>query len=145
MIERVEMALAAWGDQYRRRGTVAGLPCTLGAAMDAQGVMIRSTAPGNGYGVGLYGGPMGAVGEAVERALVMIRQPVEAGGHGKVGVELSKLARVRYLTDPMPLIEHQTRRMGWRSQATYRSKLHQLHVLLEPQLLADLPWLKRAS
>ena len=72
MIERVEMALAAWGDQYRRRGTVAALPCTLGAAMDAQGVMIRSTAPGNGYGVGLYGGPMGAVGEVANTIIQVV-------------------------------------------------------------------------
>ncbi|WP_341707771.1 hypothetical protein [Halopseudomonas sp.] len=145
MIERVEMALITWGDQYRRRGTVAMLQCTLGAMIDARGELIRSTALGNGYGVGLENGPLGAVGEAVERALVMIRQPVEAGGHGKVGVELSKLARVRYLTDPMPLVEQQTKRMGWRSQATYRSKLHQLHVLVEPILLAELPWLKRSA
>ena len=87
----------------------------------------------------------GAYGGAVEKALVCIRQPVEAGGHGKVGVELAKLARVRYLTDPMPLVEQQAKRMGWRSQATYRSKLHQLHVLVEPILLAELPWLRRVA
>lgn len=145
MIERVEMALITWGDQYRRRGTVAMLQCTLGAMIDAKGEMIRSTAPGGSSVCELASGDMGALGEAVEKALVRIRQPVEAGGHGKVGVELAKLARVRYLTDPMPLVEQQTRRMGWRSQATYRSKLHQLHVLVEPILLAELPWLRRVA
>ncbi|WVM88956.1 hypothetical protein UMZ34_24155 [Halopseudomonas pachastrellae] len=107
-------------------------------------MLIRGTG-GNGQDANLALGDMGLIGEAVERALVLIRQPVEAGGHGKVGVELAKLARVRYLTEPMPLIEHQTKRMGWRSQATYRSKLHQLHVLVDPLLLAELPWLKRAA
>ena len=144
MIERVEMALAAWGDQYRRRGGAWSLQCTLGAAIDSKGVLIRGTG-GNGQDANLALGDMGLIGEAVERALVLIRQPVEAGGHGKVGVELAKLARVRYLTDPMPLVEQQTKRMGWRSQATYRSKLHQLHVLVEPILLAELPWLKRVA
>tara|TARA_R100001230_G_scaffold18891_1_gene9276 strand:+ start:667 stop:1104 length:438 start_codon:yes stop_codon:yes gene_type:complete len=145
MIERVEMALITWGDQYRRRGTVAMLQCTLGAMIDAQGEMIRSTAPGGSSVCELASGDMGALGEAVEKALVRIRQPVEAGGHGKVGVELAKLARVRYLTDPMPLVEQQAKRMGWRSLETYRSKLHQLHVLLEPHLLAELPWLRRVA
>ena len=146
MIEVVERALIAWGHEYRTRGTVAALPCTLGAAIDNQGVMIRSTGNGAGGGaVGLAAGELGVVGSAVEAALVQLRQPAMVGGKGKVGVELSKLARVRYLPDPMPLVEHQMRRMEWRSPETYRSKLHQLHVLIEPLLLAELPWLKRSA
>jgi|GEM_PF-1230674 len=146
MIEVVERALIAWGHEYRTRGTVAALPCTLGAAIDNKGVMIRSTGNvGSGGGVGLEAGELGVVGSAVEAALVRIRQPEVAGGHGKVGIELSKLARVRYLSDPMPLVEHQMKRMAWRSPETHRSKLHQLHVLLEPLLLKELPWLKRAA
>lgn len=142
MIETIERALIAWGEEYRRRGTVAALPCTLGAAMENQGVMIRSTAAQGG--VALYCGELGPLGQAVEDALVSIRQPREAGGLGKVGVELVKLARVRYLADPMPLNEHQMKRMGWRSKETHRSKVHQLHAAMEPLLVASLPWLKRA-
>ncbi len=143
MIEVIERALISWGHEYRTRGTVAALPCTLGTAMDNQGVFIRST--GGGAGVALYCGELGQVGQAVEAALVAIRQPREAGGLGKVGVELVKLARVRYLPDPMPLIEHQMKRMGYRSDRTYRSKHDQLHQAIRPLLLESLPWLKRVA
>lgn len=44
MIEVIERALIAWGHEYRTRGTVAALPCTLGAAIENKGVFIRSTA-----------------------------------------------------------------------------------------------------
>lgn len=144
MIEVIERALIAWGHEYRTRGTVAALPCTLGSAIDNKGVFIRSTAGADG-GVGLYSGDLGAVGEAVEAALVSIRQPAAAQGLGQVGIELVKLARVRYLTDPMPLVEHQMKRMGWRSETTHQAKLHQLHRALQPQLFESLPWLKRAA
>ncbi len=144
MIEVIERALIAWGHEYRTRGTVAALPCTLGSAIDNRGVFIRSTA-GQGGGVALYSGELGAVGDAVEAALVSLRQPVQVGGLGKVGEELSRLARVRYLPDPMPLVEHQMKRMKWRSPETYRAKLHQLHVAMEADLLKALPWLKRVG
>jgi len=145
MIEVIERALIAWGHEFRTRGTVAALPCTLGSAIDNKGVFIRSTAGQGGGGVDLYSGDLGAVGSAVEAALVAIRQPVPAGGLGQVGVELVKLARVRYLADPMPLVEHQMRRMGWRSETTHGVKLHHLHSALEPVLLRELPWLKRVA
>lgn len=145
MIEVIERALIAWGHEFRTRGTVAALPCTLGSAIDNKGVFIRSTAGQGTGGVDLYSGELGAVGCAVESALVAIRRPVAAGGLGQVGVELVKLARVRYLADPMPLVEHQMKRMGWRSATTQQAKLHQLHVALEPELLRELPWLKRVA
>lgn len=143
MIERVEQVLIIWGEEYRTRGLVAALPCTLGAAIDNRGVMIRSTV--GGAGSELYSGDLGQIGQAVEQALVAIRQPRVAAGLGTVGGELVRMARIRYLTDPMPLIEHQMRRLGYRSDRTYRDKLHQLHTALEPYLLESLPWLKRVA
>lgn len=93
----------------------------------------------------MYSGDLGAVGSAVEAALVAIRQPTIAGGLGQGGIELVKLARVRYLTDPMPLVEHQMKRMGWSSTTTQEAKLHQLHAAIQPILFRELPWLKRAA
>lgn len=145
MIEVIERALIAWGHEYRTRGTVAALPCTLGSAIDNKGVFIRSTAGQGSLGISLYDGELGAVGSAVESALVSLRRPVASGGMGQVGVELVKLARVRYMTDPMPLVEHQMKRMGWRSESTHQAKLHQLHKALEPVLFRELPWMKRVA
>ncbi|MBL4835752.1 MAG: hypothetical protein JKY26_17515 [Pseudomonas sp.] len=145
MIEVIERALIAWGHEYRTRGTGAALPCTLGSAIDNKGVFIRSTAVRGAWGTGLYDGELGPVGDAVEAALVSLRRSVTVGGLGQDGVELVKLARVRYLPDPMPLVEHQMKRMGWRSFNTQEAKLHQLHKALEPELLRELPWLKRVA
>lgn len=145
MIETVEKALIVWGEQYRRAGTVASIKCPLGAAIDNQGVMVRGTGPG-ALGTELYRGELGQVGEAVERALVMVRgrQPLRCAGVSVTGAELVRIARVRYLTDPMPLEEHQARRMRW-SVKVYRHRLHLLHTHLEPLLLAELPWLRRVG
>ncbi len=145
MIEVIERALIAWGHEYRTRGTVAALPCTLGSAIDNKGVFIRSTAGLGAGGVGLYDGELGAVGNAVELALVSLRRSVKVGGLGQDGVELVKLARVRYLPDPMPLVEHQMKRMGWRSVNTHEAKLHQLHKAMQADLFRELPWLKRVA
>src|SRR5690554_8178188 len=91
MIERVEQALIVWGDEYRRQGAGASLPCVLGTAMENGGLMVRGTVPLGS--VMLFHGGMGAVGEAVEAGLVRIGQT------GPEGQELVKLARVRYLTE----------------------------------------------
>lgn len=137
MIEKVDKALIAWGEQYRRRGSVAALPCVLGTLIDNRGVTIRST--GGESGVALYPGDMGLIGEAVEAALVQVRL------NHPLGAELSKLARVRYLTDPMPLVEHQRRRMRYKSDGIYRERLHKLHEALEPYLVKALPWFRRSA
>lgn len=137
MIERVEQALIVWGDEYRRQASGASLPCVLGTAMENGGVMVRGTVPLGS--VMLFHGGMGAVGEAVEAGLVRIGQT------GPEGQELVKLARVRYLTDPMPLVEHQMRRMRYRSRDTYERRVHLLHSQLEPLLEAALPRFMRAA
>lgn len=142
MINAIDVALIAWGDEFRRHGT-ASLQCPLGAAIANKGVMVVGT--GGEGGKALYTGDLGVVGAAVEAALVAIRQSPEIGGMGSAGVELVKLARIRYLTDPMPIVSRQMKRMGWRTETTYYSKLDQLHRAIEPNLMVELPWLKRAS
>lgn len=137
MIEKIDNVLVVWGDEYRRGATGAALTCSLAALIDGGGVIIRGTqSPGS---VALYSGELGGTGEAVESALVQLRLK-----HSR-GDELLKLARVRYLTSPMPLVEHQMRRMRYRSSDTYRNRLHSLHEALEPLLLQSLPWLKRSA
>lgn len=142
MIDAIELALIAWGDEYRMHGS-SSLRCPLGSAIANKGVMIVGTTESGGKA--LYTGELGVVGEAVESALVAMRQAVELGGLGKTGVELVKLARIRYLTNPMPSVARQMKRMGWRSEATYYSKIDQLHRAIEPNLFIELPWLKRAG
>lgn len=137
MIDRVEQALIIWGDEYRRQGSGSSLPSVLGVAMENGGVMIRGTAPLGS--VVLFRGDMGAVGEAVEAGLVQLGQ---AGAEGQ---QLVKLARVRYLTDPMPLVEQQMKRMRYRSRDTYERRVHQLHSQLEPLLATALPRFMRAA
>jgi hypothetical protein len=142
VINAIELALIAWGDEYRMHSGSA-LRCPLGSAIANKGVMIVGTAETGGKA--LYTGELGVVGAAVESALVAVRQDVECGGLGAAGVELIKLARVRYLTDPMPIVSRQMKRMGWKAEATYYNKLDQLHRAIEPNLLVELPWLKRAG
>src|SRR5690606_36714134 len=137
MIERVEQALIVGGDEYRRQGAGASLPCVLGMAMENGGLMVRGTVPLGS--VMLFHVGMGAVGEVVEVGLVRFGQTALEGQ------ELVKMARVRYLTDPMPLVEHQMRRMRYRSRDTYERRVHLLHSQLEPLLEAALPRFMRAA
>lgn len=142
MIERVEKAMIGWGDEYRMRG-MPGYKCPLGNAIANKGVLIMAT--DGSQGSVLYTGDLGEVGEAVELALVGLRQPVEAGGMGATGDLLVRLARVRYLTDPMPSLARQMRRMGLSTKVAYFDRLHALHVAVEPILLEKLPWLRKAA
>lgn len=134
MIDLVEQALVIWGDEYRRSTSGAALSCVLGVAIDSKGVMVRGT-PGS---VPLLSTHLGQTGEAVEAALVHVRM------HHPSGEELVRLARVRYLTDPMPLVRQQVRRLRYSSERVYRSRLMELHQALEPQLKTALPWFRKA-
>src|SRR5690606_39634494 len=105
--------------------------------MENGGLMVRGTVLLGS--VMLFHGGLGAVGEAVEAGLVRIGQA------GPEGQELVKLARVRYLTDPMPLVDHQMRRMRYRSRDTYERRVHLLHSQLAPLPAASLPRFLRAA
>lgn len=136
MIDLVERALVVWGEEYRRSVFGRGLPCVLGVAIDAGGVIVRDT--GTSGGIPLFDGSLGQTGEAVEAALVQVRL------HHERGPELIKLARLRYLTDPMPLVRQQVKRMRYGSEDTYHNRLAVLHQALEPQLKTALPWFRKA-
>lgn len=136
MIETVERALIVWGDQYRRCLHGLGIPSQLGAVIDGGGMIVRGTAPGS---VPLCGDELGVTGEAVESALVQVRM------HHTRGEELLRLARMRYLTDPMPLVRQQVKRMRYGSEDVYHNRLATLHQALEPQLQSALPWFRRGA
>jgi hypothetical protein len=48
--------------------------------------------------------------------------------------QLIKLAKVRYLSEPMPTVEQQLRRLKIASKRTYHDRVQQLHEMLQAEL-----------
>ncbi|MCY1200461.1 hypothetical protein D9M72_118910 [compost metagenome] len=140
MNKQIEGLLQHWGEQCRRSGMGCGLASTLGALMEWQGAPPRS-----GYGskslissagVDLAAAEVDAVlaelgrqGEQKDAQLAAAW--VEAGNSGRppfcLETQLVLLARVRYLTDPMPLVEQQMRRVKIDGRRTYDLRVQELH------------------
>lgn len=130
MIDEVEQLLVHWGSQYKSKRLCVGIRCALDTDGQPRALGARS--------VGLeaaFSMQLDEVAEAVDAALCSLIQPVSLGGLGvKAGEELKKLVRVRYLTDPPLLVEQQMKRMRYKSDKTYRNKVHQLHVFVQSWL-----------
>lgn len=141
MIDGIEELLQHWADQCRRIGLGGGgVRSPLGAVMDWQG-----TPPRMGRGACAPVGSLGVdeVAQAVDRVLAELRRKGEQqdqvlakawadAGQSRsapfcLDTQLFRLARVRYLTEPMPTIEQQCRRLKICSARTYHRRVDELH------------------
>lgn len=145
MIEEVEVLLQHWGDQMRGRCQVGGMRCSLGAVIEWGGAPPRS-----GKSDGLVWTAMDHAAMEVDAVLSeMAREgarqdePLEVAwkeaGHTSAPpfchlTQLVKLARVRYLTDTMPTVEQQMRRVKIAGKRTYHDRVHRLHELVQAGL-----------
>lgn len=146
MIEEVESLLQHWGERCRRGLNVSGGNSPLAAAM-LYGGMI----PSGGRGSMGLAGSVDLAAEEVDAALAVLKQAgqaedaklatawSEAGQEGRppfcLNTQLVKLAMVRYLTEPMPLVEHQMRRTKIASKRTYHDRVQQLHEKVQAELI----------
>ncbi|WP_052659180.1 hypothetical protein [Pseudomonas sp. LFM046] len=149
MIKKIEEVLQHWGEKCRRAGVGGGLGSTLGAVMQWQG-----TPPRTGYGSKtlLGGGGVDLAASEVDAVLAELGRQGErqdqrlaqawaaAGRSGRppfcLDTQLVLLAKVRYLTDPMPLVEQQMRRVKIDGRRTYDLRVHQLHERIRDGLKA---------
>lgn len=147
MIDTVEALLQHWAEQSRRNGLGGGgVKCSLAELIQWQG-----PAPRMGRGSSVPAGlGIDAVAELVDRALAsLMRQGAQedaglakawaaAGQAGRppfcLHTQLYKLARVRYLTDPMPTVEQQCRRLKIAGVRTYHRRVDELHEWLQREL-----------
>lgn len=147
MIEAMEALLQHWADCLRGGIHGAnGYRSPLATAMEHGGVVIQS---GRRGGAGMLA-TVDLAAEEVDAALSVIRRRGQeqdrklatawrAAGHTKqppfcLETQLIKLARVRYLTEPMPTVEQQMRRLKVGSKRTYHDRVQQLHELLQVEL-----------
>ena len=148
MIIEVEALMQHWGEQCRRVGLAGGgVRCSLAALIDWQGAPPR----GQGGAVVLHGGVgIGPVAQAVDAAVAALKRSGdrqdaelalawrEAGQAGRppfcLHTQLVKLARVRYLSDPMPWVEQQMRRCKSGSARTYVRRVNELHEWVQAEL-----------
>ncbi|MHC5351675.1 hypothetical protein [Metapseudomonas furukawaii] len=140
MIKQIEGVLQHWGEQCRRSGLGGGLGSTLGVLMDWRGAPPRVAYGAktlvSGAGVDLVASEVDAVlaelGRQGERRDASLAEAWKAAGNTDrppfcLETQLVLLARVRYLTDPMPLVEQQMRRVKIDGRRTYDLRVQQLH------------------
>lgn len=147
MIDAMEALLQHWADCLRGGIHGAnGYRSPLAAAMEHGGVFVHS---GRGAGSGMLA-TVDLVAEEVDAALAVIRQrgleqdtklakAWREAGHTKrapfcLETQLIKLAKVRYLSEPMPTVEQQMRRLKIGSKRTYHDRVQQLHEMLQAEL-----------
>lgn len=146
MIEEVETLLQHWGEQCRRGRVHGGGNSPLASLIEWKGMPPRT-----GFGsISLVGGSIDLVAAEVDAALAVIEREGDAqdaklkaawkaaGNHGTapfcLATQLVKLARVRYLTDPMPLVEQQMKRVKIDGRRTYDRRVHELHARVRDEL-----------
>ncbi|MCY1297201.1 hypothetical protein D9M70_466320 [compost metagenome] len=150
MIEEVEVLLQHWGEQCRRGRVHGGGDSPLASLIAWKGMPPRT-----GFGsVSLVGGSIDLAAAEVDAALAVIGRDGEAedaklkaawkaaGNSGAapfcLETQLVKLARVRYLTDPMPPVEQQMKRVKIDGRRTYDRRVQELHkrvqVILEQRI-----------
>ena len=149
MIEQVEQLMLHWGEQCRRRGMAVGCASPLGAMMDWQGAPPR---PGYGSVVLVSGGGVDVVAAEVDAVLAeLVREgerqdaelakawrQAERAGRAPfcLATQLVKLARARYLVDPVLTVEQQMRRSMINGRRTYDRRVHELHEQVQTRLKA---------
>lgn len=147
MIEAMEALLQHWAECLRGGIQGAnGYRSPLAVAMEHGGVVIQS---GRRAGAGALS-TAELVAEEVDSALAVIRRrgmeqdkalakAWREAGHTKrppfcLDTQLIRLARVRYLAEPMPTVEQQMRRLKIGSKRTYHDRVQQLHEMLQEEL-----------
>lgn len=126
MIAAIEGLLLHWGDatdNSEEYGTVSGLSPIARAmtygAVDTDGAERRSRAP-------VYWSEVDGEVDAVLAAI---------SKQGRSGKLLLEMANVRYRHGKELLVEQQMRRLGIRSDKTYRTRLQRLHELVQQGLV----------
>lgn len=147
MNEAMEALLQHWADCLRGGIHGAnGYRSPLATAMEHGGVVIQS---GRRGGAGMLA-TVDLAAEEVDAALAVIRQrgleqdkklakAWREAGQTKpapfcLETQLIKLAKVRYLSEPMPTVEQQMRRLKVASKRTYHDRVQQLHEMLQAEL-----------
>lgn len=122
MIQEIEDLLQYWAERCRRGLRTGGGASPLALAIEFGGLVPRAAGGGGLCGV------VDQVALEIDGALGAI------GQLGQLGADLERLARVRYLTDPMPTVEQQMKRLKIHSGRTYHDRVHRLHTLIQQQL-----------
>lgn len=148
MIQEVEELMQHWGEQCRRAGLGSSGNSPLAGLIDWRGAPPRagrgSTVLLVGAGVDLAAAEVDAAVAALARAGqaedAALRQAwAEAGNQGGapfcLSTQLYRLAKVRYLSEPMPLVEQQIRRLKIGGRTTYDRRVHELHERVQAELL----------
>ncbi|WP_314407375.1 hypothetical protein [Pseudomonas kuykendallii] len=123
MIEQVEALMQHWGEAARG-GLLAGTGLSPLAVAMEYGGMVEGGSSGSAGLAACFD----AAAQAVDAALGSISLL------GALGQDLVALARVRYLTDPMPTVEQQMRALGIGSETAYRRRVQRLHEMVREQL-----------
>lgn len=123
MIEQVEALMQHWGEAARG-GLLAGTGLSPLAVAMEYGGMVEGGSSGSAGLAACFD----AAAQAVDAALGSISQL------GALGQDLVALARVRYLSDPMPTVEQQMRALGIGSETAYRRRVQRLHEMVREQL-----------
>ncbi|MCJ8168649.1 hypothetical protein [Atopomonas sediminilitoris] len=149
MIEHVEQLMLHWGEQCRRRGVAGGCGSPLAGLIEWHGAPPRmgygSVALVGGGGVDLASAEVDAVlaelvreGERQDADLAKAWRLAGRSGRAPfcLPTQLVKLARARYLVDPVLTVEQQMRRSMITSRRTYDRRVHELHEQVQMRLKA---------
>jgi len=123
MIEQVEALMQHWGEAARG-GLLAGTGLSPLAVAMEYGGMVEGGSSGSSGLTACFD----AAAQAVDAALGAISLL------GALGQDLVALARVRYLSDPMPTVEQQMRVLGIGSETAYRRRVQRLQEMVREQL-----------
>ena len=123
MIDQVEALMQHWGEAARG-GLLAGTGLSPLAVAMEYGGMVEGGSSGSSGLTACFD----AAAQAVDAALGAISLL------GALGQDLVALARVRYLSDPMPTVEQQMRALGIGSETAYRRRVQRLHEMVREQL-----------
>lgn len=116
----IDGLLRHWGDATEDRGSGAVSPIAL--------AMKYGNVPAIGETRSTLMVEFDPVDEEVDAVLAGI------GQLGRLGADLLELAHVRYRTGKELLVEQQMKRLGIRSDKTYRSRVKRLHELVQKGL-----------
>lgn len=123
MIQEIEDLLQYWAERCRRGLRTGGGASPLALAIEFGGLVPRAA------------GGRGLCGVVDQVALEVDGVLAAIGQLGRLGADLERLARVRYLTEPMPTVEQQMNRLKIHSKRTYHDRVHRLHRLVQQELL----------